>query len=149
MASTALQLSPQPIPIGRHRRKVQELVHLITHYSPRFRRIALAHLGNVADAEDAVQDARIVSFEARGPIQGSSEDVHVAHFDRDQFCTYEVTSTFASNPGQLGRNISRAESFVWQISSRIPDRVLNTCIKTEKLQQHWLMQLPGYHLFCG
>jgi RNA polymerase sigma-70 factor, ECF subfamily len=57
MAATALQLSPQPIPIGRHRRKVQELVHLIARHSPRFRRIALAHLGNVADAEDAVQDA--------------------------------------------------------------------------------------------
>ena len=86
MASTALQLRPQPIPIGRHRRKVQELVHLITHYSPRFRRIALAHLGNVAD-RGCRPIRRIVSFEARGPIQGSSEDVHVAHFDRDQFCT--------------------------------------------------------------
>jgi len=57
MAATALHPSPQPISIGRNRRKVQELVHAIYHHSPRFRRIAFAHLGNVADAEDAVQDA--------------------------------------------------------------------------------------------
>jgi RNA polymerase sigma-70 factor, ECF subfamily len=57
MAATALRLNPKPIPIGRYHRNAQELAHLVTHYSTRFRRIALAHLGNVADAEDAVQDA--------------------------------------------------------------------------------------------
>jgi RNA polymerase sigma-70 factor, ECF subfamily len=73
MASTALQLSPQPIPIGRHRRKVQELVHLITHYSPRFRRIALAHLGNVADAEDAVQDAVLSALKHVDQFRGQAK----------------------------------------------------------------------------
>jgi RNA polymerase sigma-70 factor, ECF subfamily len=57
MAATAVRLNPEPAPILRYHRKAQELAHLVTHYSPLFRRIALAHLGNIADAEDAVQDA--------------------------------------------------------------------------------------------
>jgi RNA polymerase sigma-70 factor (ECF subfamily) len=57
MAATALQLSPEPTAVERYQSKVQELTHVITHHSTRFRRIALGHLSNVADAEDAVQDA--------------------------------------------------------------------------------------------
>jgi len=57
MAATALQLNPELIPVECYHDKVQELTELITHHSARFRRIALGHLRNVADAEDAVQDA--------------------------------------------------------------------------------------------
>jgi len=57
MAATALQLSPEPIAVECYQSKVQELTDVITHHSSRFRRIALCHLSNVADAEDAVQDA--------------------------------------------------------------------------------------------
>jgi RNA polymerase sigma-70 factor (ECF subfamily) len=57
MAATALQLNPELIPVERYQSKVQELTEVITHHSVRFRRIALGHLSNVADAEDAVQDA--------------------------------------------------------------------------------------------
>jgi RNA polymerase sigma-70 factor (ECF subfamily) len=57
MAATALQLSPEPTAVKCYQSKVQELTHVITHHSARFRRIALGHLSNVADAEDAVQDA--------------------------------------------------------------------------------------------
>jgi RNA polymerase sigma-70 factor, ECF subfamily len=57
MAATALQLSPEPTAGECYQSKVQELTHVITHHSARFRRIALGHLSNVADAEDAVQDA--------------------------------------------------------------------------------------------
>jgi RNA polymerase sigma-70 factor, ECF subfamily len=57
MAATALQLSPEPTAVKSYQSKVQELTHVITHHSARFRRIALGHLSNVADAEDAVQDA--------------------------------------------------------------------------------------------
>ena len=73
MAATALQPSPQPIPIGGHRRKVQELMHLIAHHSPRFRRIALAHLGNVADAEDAVQDALLSALTHMDQFRGQAK----------------------------------------------------------------------------
>ena len=57
MAATALQLSPEPIAGECYQSKVQELTNVITHHSTRFRRIALGHLNNVADAEAAVQDA--------------------------------------------------------------------------------------------
>jgi RNA polymerase sigma-70 factor, ECF subfamily len=57
MAATALQLNPELIAVECYQSKVQELTDVITHHSARFRRIALGHLSNVADAEDAVQDA--------------------------------------------------------------------------------------------
>src|ERR1700758_1463540 len=57
MAATALQLDPEPIAVECYQGKVQELTDVITHHSARFRRIAQGHLSNVADAEDAVQDA--------------------------------------------------------------------------------------------
>jgi len=57
MAATALQLSQEPIAVECYQSKVQELTDVITHHSARFRQIALGHLSNLADAEDAVQDA--------------------------------------------------------------------------------------------
>ena len=57
MAATALQLSPEPTAVECCQSKVQELANVSVHHSARFRRIALGHLSNVADAEDAVQDA--------------------------------------------------------------------------------------------
>jgi RNA polymerase sigma-70 factor (ECF subfamily) len=57
MAATALQLNPELIAVECYQSKVQELTDVITRHSARFRRIALGHLSNVADAEDTVQDA--------------------------------------------------------------------------------------------
>jgi len=57
MAATALQLNPESIAVECYQGNVQELTDVITHHLARFRRIALGHLSNVADAEDAVQDA--------------------------------------------------------------------------------------------
>jgi RNA polymerase sigma-70 factor, ECF subfamily len=57
MAATALQPSQEPVAVERYQSKVQELTEVINHYSARYRRIALGHLSNLADAEDAVQDA--------------------------------------------------------------------------------------------
>src|ERR1700747_3220332 len=57
MAATALEMSREPTAVEGYQSKVQELTNVITHHSARFRRIALGHLSNIADAEDAVQDA--------------------------------------------------------------------------------------------
>jgi len=62
MSATALQLNVEPIPQDCYQSKVQELTDVITSHTPRFRRIALSHLSNVADAEDAVQDALLSAF---------------------------------------------------------------------------------------
>jgi RNA polymerase sigma-70 factor (ECF subfamily) len=57
MAATTLQLNPEPIAVECYESKVQPLTDVVARHSPRFHRIALAHLCNIADAEDAVQDA--------------------------------------------------------------------------------------------
>jgi RNA polymerase sigma-70 factor, ECF subfamily len=62
MATAALQPGPESIPIGCYQRNVRDLTDVIASHSPRFRRIALAHLGDAADAEDAVQDALLAAL---------------------------------------------------------------------------------------
>ena len=58
MASAILQFDRESIATDAHHdENVQELTELIARDSPRFRRIAFCHLHNLADAEDAVQDA--------------------------------------------------------------------------------------------
>ena len=57
MATTTVQLNPRPIAIECYEGQVQELTEAITQHSARLRRIALRHLGNLDDADDAVQDA--------------------------------------------------------------------------------------------
>jgi RNA polymerase sigma-70 factor (ECF subfamily) len=57
MATTATEIHPEAVAVECYQRRVQELTDVITSHSLRFRRIALGHLGNAADAEDAVQDA--------------------------------------------------------------------------------------------
>ena len=57
MAATSLRLNPEVIAVECYQSKVQELTDVITSHSARFRRIALGHLSNISDAEDAVQDA--------------------------------------------------------------------------------------------
>ena len=57
MAATALRLSPKPNAIETSPSKVQELTDVFARHSSRFHRIAMGHLRNAADAEDAVQDA--------------------------------------------------------------------------------------------
>jgi RNA polymerase sigma-70 factor (ECF subfamily) len=57
MATTAIEINTDAVAGECYQRRVQELTEVIASYSFRFRRIALGHLGNAADAEDAVQDA--------------------------------------------------------------------------------------------
>jgi RNA polymerase sigma-70 factor, ECF subfamily len=73
MATIALQLSREPIPAGCYHRKVQELADLVIYHSPRFHRVALAHLGDVADAEDAVQDAVLAALTHMDQFRGQAK----------------------------------------------------------------------------
>ena len=57
MATTAIEINPVAVAVECAQTGVQELTDVITSHSLRFRRIALCQLGNIADAEDAVQDA--------------------------------------------------------------------------------------------
>jgi DNA-directed RNA polymerase specialized sigma24 family protein len=57
MATIAIEVNPEAVAAECYPRRIQELAELVTSHSLRFRRIALGHLRNAADAEDAVQDA--------------------------------------------------------------------------------------------
>ena len=54
MATTATEIHPEAV-VECYQRRMQELTDVITSHSLGFRGLALRHLGNVADAEDAVQ----------------------------------------------------------------------------------------------
>src|SRR6516162_6073995 len=73
MSATALQLNLEPIADEYYQSKVQELTEVITRHTPRFRRIALGHLSNVADAEDAVQDALLSALTHVDQFRGQAK----------------------------------------------------------------------------
>lgn len=98
MAATALQLRPEPIGAECYQSKVQELTEVIAHYSGRFRRIALGHLSNVADAEDAVQDALLSAL------------THVHHFrGQAKMSTWLTTIVINSARMKLRRRLPQVQ----------------------------------------
>ena len=98
MAATALQPNLELIGVECYQSKVQELIEVITHHSPRFRRIALGHLGNVADAEDAVQDALLSAL------------THVHQFrGQAKMATWLTTIVINSARMKLRRRLSQVQ----------------------------------------
>src|SRR5215470_1369304 len=73
MAATALQLTPEPVAVGCYESKVQELTDVIARHSFRFHRIALGHLRNAADAEDAVQEALLSALKHLYQFRGQAK----------------------------------------------------------------------------
>ena len=73
MASTAIEINPEAVPVECYQRRMQELTDVITSHSLRFRRIALCHLGNAADAEDAVQDALLSALRHVDQFKGRAK----------------------------------------------------------------------------
>ena len=73
MATTALEFSRTPLHLDSYHKNVQQLTDLVTQHSPRFHRIALAHLGNVADAEDVVQDAFLAALTHVDQFRGEAK----------------------------------------------------------------------------
>ena len=73
MATTAQQFDQELILVACYQRSVEELTNLISHHSPLFRRIALAHLGNAADADDAFQDAVLAALTRVDQFRGQAK----------------------------------------------------------------------------
>jgi len=95
MASTAIEINPEAVPVECYQRRMQELTDVITSHSLRFRRIALGHLRNAADAEDAVQDALLSAL------------THVDQFKgRAKMSTWLTTIVINSARMKLRRRLS-------------------------------------------
>ena len=73
MSATALQLNLELTANECYQRKVQALTDVVKRYSPRFYRIAANRLSNVADAEDAVQDALLSALRHVQQFRGQAK----------------------------------------------------------------------------
>jgi RNA polymerase sigma-70 factor, ECF subfamily len=74
MATTVASIScPQETVGPPHQKRVQELTDVITRYLPCLHRMALRRLGNVEDAEDAVQDALLSALTHVGQFRGQAQ----------------------------------------------------------------------------
>lgn len=74
MSTTVTDTHAAQDPANRpHKEQVQELTSLISHCRPRFHRIALRCLGDVADAEDAVQDAFLSAYRHLHQLKGQAQ----------------------------------------------------------------------------
>src|SRR5260370_5689761 len=73
MATIALDIHGQGVAVQSYQNKVQQLADVIVRHLARFRRIALRLLGNIADAEDAVQEAFLSAFTHLDQFRGQAK----------------------------------------------------------------------------
>jgi RNA polymerase sigma-70 factor (ECF subfamily) len=73
MTTTALDIHGQGVVVQSYQDKVQQLTDAIVRHLARFRRIARRLLGNIADAEDAVQDAFLSAFTHMDQFRGQAK----------------------------------------------------------------------------
>lgn len=72
---------------------IQELARVFLGRLPYFNRMALRHLDNVADAEDAVQDAFLSAYRHLNQFKTARANVDVAGQNCRQFRADEITSS--------------------------------------------------------
>jgi RNA polymerase sigma factor (sigma-70 family) len=148
MATTVIEINPEAGAVECYQRRVQELADVITSHSLRFRRIALGHLGNAADAEDAVQDALLSAW------------THVDQFKgRAKMSTWMTTIVINSARMKLRRRSPQVQIALDEPCSeqnlsrptwcRIPDQIPKRYIASDKLRKHWLMRLCGSRPLCA
>jgi RNA polymerase sigma-70 factor, ECF subfamily len=73
MGTSGPHVNSESITIDRHHRSIQDLIDVVSNHSVRFRRIAMAHLGDAADAEDAVQDAVLAALTHVNQFRGQAK----------------------------------------------------------------------------
>jgi RNA polymerase sigma-70 factor, ECF subfamily len=109
MAATALQLNAELIGVECHKGRVQELADVISHHASRFRQIALVHLSNVADAEDAVQDAMLSALK------------HVHEFRGEAKMSTWLTTIVINSARMKRRRCLALARLIWDESDAQPD----------------------------
>jgi RNA polymerase sigma-70 factor (ECF subfamily) len=74
MATAASNMNDFKEPEGKsHPDRIQEITDIISRRMPFFHRMALRHLGNMADAEDAVQDAILSAYKHLDQFKGEAQ----------------------------------------------------------------------------
>jgi RNA polymerase sigma-70 factor, ECF subfamily len=73
MATSALDINGPGVAVQSYQGKVQQLTDITVRHLARFRRIAVRLLGNIADAEDAVQDAFLSAFTHLDQFRGQAK----------------------------------------------------------------------------
>jgi RNA polymerase sigma-70 factor, ECF subfamily len=73
MATIGLDINGRGVAVQSYQDKVQELTDVIVRHSARFRRLAIRLLDNIADAEDAVQDAFLSAFTHLDQFRGQAK----------------------------------------------------------------------------
>ena len=73
MATIALDIHGHGVAIQSYEDKVQQLTDVIVRHLTRFRRTAVSLLGNIADAEDAVQEAFLSAFTHLDKFRGQAK----------------------------------------------------------------------------
>jgi RNA polymerase sigma-70 factor, ECF subfamily len=108
MAATVLKMNSGSVPVKSYYRQVEELKDVMIRYLPRFHRIALRHLRDTADAEDAVQDALLSAW------------AHVDQFrGRAQMSTWLTSIVINSARMQLRRRSAQPQVALGETGSEL------------------------------
>ena len=73
MATITAGINDQALAVRSYQNKAQQLTDVSVRHLARFRRIALRLLGNINDAEDAVQDALLSAFKHLDQFKGQAK----------------------------------------------------------------------------
>src|SRR5260370_5494562 len=121
MATIALDIHGQELRSSLINTKFSKLTDVIVRHLARFRRIALRFLGNIADAEDAVQDAFLAAFTHQDQFRGQAK-MSTWHGHRDQCRSHQVASTFTASANFSRRNPRRARPSASRDAARPPTK---------------------------
>lgn len=108
-----------------------ELFNTVSAYLPRFYRIAMGRLKNMADAEDAVQDALLRAWKNRGQFKGQA---HVSTWIT-AILINSVRMTFRKNGRH--RNVSLNHQDSYEDAHTISNAFLDSRPNPEELCQRW------------
>ena len=79
------------VPNGPLSERAQELEGVVSGYLPMFYKKAFRFLGNMSDAEDAVQDALLSAYEHLGQFRGQAQLSTGLTTIVNQYCADEIT----------------------------------------------------------
>jgi RNA polymerase sigma-70 factor (ECF subfamily) len=148
MATTTVSINSQSEASTPDRDHIEEFTNVVTRCLPALYRIALRRLGNIADAEDAVQDALLSAYRHLDQFKGEAKfstwltsivinsagsklrrhlrHVHIPLDGEDQTTNYHSLSLSLSdhrpNPEEVCRRVETAD-WVMRLSKRLSPKL--------------------------